>query len=51
MPDLPSINDCNAVSTAIAAAALAVSAAAVAASAFAVAYIVKVINEWRSWKK
>ena len=50
MPDLPA-TDCNTVSAAFAAAALAIASASIAVSAFAVAYIVKTLNEWRTWRK
>jgi len=51
MPELPALPDSNTVAVALTAVALAVAATAVAVSAFALAYIVKVINEWRAWRK
>jgi len=49
MLDLPT--DCHAITAALNAAALAIAAASVAVSAFAIAYITKVLNDWRTWRK
>lgn len=49
MPDLPT--DCHTLETALSTAAIAITATSVAVCAFALAWITKVLNEWRTWRK